>query len=155
MTCILKAGPHLSAERLGLITTMRLDFQRLISGWSPELIVPPQTPVTPPSQGAIDETPIEQENEKEEIEYNVMDIDFSDLNANESNQVIKDMHKYFEVYSRQQKINIQVNIRITISFSLPLKAFRLMPSIKMRRLLYIKWFMKGIISQIFIRRYGK
>ena len=89
-------SPMLSAERLGLITTMRLDFQRLISGWSPELIVPPHTPVTPPSQGVIDETPIEQENEKEEIEYNVMDIDFSELNANESNQVIKDMHKYFE-----------------------------------------------------------
>ena len=33
---------------------------------------------------------------EKEIEYNVMDIDFSELNANESNQVIKDMHKYFE-----------------------------------------------------------
>ena len=89
-------SPLLSAERLGLITTMRLDFQRLITGWSPELKVPPQTSVTPPSQGVIDETPIEQENEKEEIEYNVMEIDFSELIANESNQVIKDMHKYFE-----------------------------------------------------------
>ena len=58
-------SPMLSAERLGLITTMRLDFQRLISGWSPELIVPPHTACfTPPSQGVIDETPIEQENGK-------------------------------------------------------------------------------------------
>jgi lipoteichoic acid synthase len=88
--------PILSVERLGLITTMRLDLQRLISGWSPVLEVS-----TPSMGNAINQNipPMDLPYGKVEevkIEYNIMDIDFSDLISTEKNQGIRDMHNYFQ-----------------------------------------------------------
>ncbi len=85
--------PTLSVKKLGLITTMRLDFQRLILGWSPALADSPQN-VPTPSINKLD---------KEKIEYNTMDIDFAQLISEEKNEVIKNMHKYFETVQPTSK----------------------------------------------------
>lgn len=77
--------PLLSIEKLGLITTMRLDIQRHLTGWTPSL-----NTVTPEPN---DQNPIEEE--EDPIEYNVMDIDFDKLISEETDEEIIKMHKYF------------------------------------------------------------
>ena len=81
-----------SVDRLGLLTTMRLDLQRTVTGWSPSIDLPD------PVDG---ETP--EPEEKPTIEYNVLNIDFESLAANESNETIKEMHQYFGSVSPTQK----------------------------------------------------
>lgn len=90
--------PTLSVKKLGLITTMRLDFQRLILGWSPALADSPQN-LPAPSINKTDEGKIEEK----KIEYNTMDIDFAQLNSEEKSEVIKNMHKYFETVQPTSK----------------------------------------------------
>jgi lipoteichoic acid synthase len=97
--------PLLAVERLGLITTMRVDLQRLVVGWSPTIEVlapndPIQLPIPPPSQ---EEQPSEQVPGEGKNEYNVMDIDFSQLIATEKNQTVNDMHHYFETVQPTSK----------------------------------------------------
>lgn len=82
--------PVMSVKKLGLITYMRLDIQRLIFGWSPKLEEP---------KVDIFETPYKIVDEPEpaikEIQYNTLDIDFAELISNEKNETIKNMHHYF------------------------------------------------------------
>ena len=81
--------PDLSIKKLGLITTMRLDVQRLAFGWSPSLGTIPEYTKDP-------SLPTYREDEEEEvIEYNVMEIDFENLISKEENQELLEMHKYF------------------------------------------------------------
>ncbi|WIV11294.1 alkaline phosphatase family protein [Proteiniborus sp. MB09-C3] len=104
--------PVLSVEKLGLVTTVRLDFQRLISGWSPSLKAS-ATELTYSSSEksacltyekdptlAEFPTPIAESDKKlvgeEKIEYNIIDIDFELLMSKEENKAIKDMHEYFK-----------------------------------------------------------
>lgn len=107
--------PLLSVEKLGLVTTMRLDLQRLIFGWSPSLEVsatslsdsfdeekPYSTEVTAPTTTdifativEIDEQIVDREME-EKVEYNTMDIDFDLLVSNEKEKTTRDMHEYFK-----------------------------------------------------------
>lgn len=88
----------LSVKKLGLITAMRLDLQRLVFGWSPALAEPPENipafspdtftePVYEDSENTVEE---------KEVEYNVQDINFTELIYGEKNEAIKNMHKYFE-----------------------------------------------------------
>jgi len=85
--------PVYSVQKLGLITTMRLDCQRLITGWNPVITPPPvDIPVwTPPSE---EETP---------IQYNIIDIDFDELLAAETDESIRDMHNYFKIIPPSEK----------------------------------------------------
>ncbi|MRH43885.1 sulfatase-like hydrolase/transferase [Aquibacillus halophilus] len=95
--------PSLSAEKIGLITMMRLDLQRSLTGWSPEIEAPsivvpayfsnPTRDISDRTANTKDE--IEQEIDEEIIEFNTMDIDFEKLAANEENEEIKNMHNYF------------------------------------------------------------
>lgn len=75
--------PDSSVACLGLFTTMRLDFQRTILGWSPvEAVTPPpidDDPLPPPIP----------------VEYNVLELDFQELFNQESDQLLKAMHSYF------------------------------------------------------------
>lgn len=104
--------PVLSVEKLGLITTMRLDTQRLILGWSPSLeassielsesskeettcSINEKTPTPNKNSHSLVKTDKEMVNE-EKVEYNTMDIDFDYLATNEDNEIIKDMHEYFK-----------------------------------------------------------
>lgn len=83
-----RSFPVQSVQRLGLITTMRLDMQRLISGWTPSIELPPLDDV---QVWVPEDPPIEDEPEK----YNALDIDFEALIAAEKNETIEYMHWYF------------------------------------------------------------
>ncbi|MFA5524227.1 MAG: sulfatase-like hydrolase/transferase [Tissierellales bacterium] len=105
--------PLLSVEKLGLVTTMRLDIQRLIIGWSPSLEastfglsdsyveVPyfkdKKTVALAEIQNPIDKTSelIIKKEKEEKVEYNIIDIDFNTLILKEKDNTIKDMHEYF------------------------------------------------------------
>jgi lipoteichoic acid synthase len=79
--------PKVTANRMGLLTTMRLDLQRFIFGFEEKLSVETST------------TPIEEE----ENSYNVTYIDFDKLIQNEENNTIKEMHKYFSSQEASKK----------------------------------------------------
>jgi hypothetical protein len=89
-----KSFPVHSVQKLGLITTMRLDCQRLITGWTPAITPPP-----------IEDMPIWTPAPEEEapVEYNVMDIDFAGLLAAEEDESIQDMHRYFQISPPSEK----------------------------------------------------
>ena len=74
------------------MTSMRLDVQRKLTGWSPHLSV--DAPI-PEDEDPIEE-PIDEEPEVV-IEYNTMDIDFDELIASEDDSGIIDMHNYFKM----------------------------------------------------------
>ncbi|MEA4962149.1 LTA synthase family protein [Lutispora sp.] len=80
--------PVLSVKKLGLVTSMRLDVQRLFWGRSPALAESPRSPQAVPPKTA--DVPKEKK-----IEYNIMDIDFSQLISVEKNETIKSIHQYF------------------------------------------------------------
>ncbi|MGN1270580.1 MAG: LTA synthase family protein [Clostridia bacterium] len=71
--------PKVTANRMGLLTTMRLDLQRFIFGFEEKLTV---------------ETSIDSK-EEEEKGYNITYIDFDSLIKNEQDETIKSMHEYF------------------------------------------------------------
>lgn len=95
----------LSVKKLGLITAMRLDLQRLVFGWSPALAEAPESiPAFPPdtvSEHVYEN--VEAAIEEKEIEYNILDINFAELIYSEKNQTIKNMHQYFESIKPTQK----------------------------------------------------
>lgn len=82
-----KSIPVQSVAKLGLITTMRLDVQRLLSGWAPTIDAPPpeDTPVWDPDLPQ----------EEEPVEYNVLNIDFSAMVGAEKDDTLRDLHRYF------------------------------------------------------------
>ncbi|KAB7743562.1 sulfatase-like hydrolase/transferase [Nostocoides sp. F2B08] len=85
--------PVASVNRLGLLTSMRLDVQRTVLGFEPEL-APPPVMVLPaqPSPTRPAESPGE-----EPVVYadNVMDIDFERLIAEADSDELRTMHQYF------------------------------------------------------------
>ena len=84
--------PTLMADKMGVLTTMRLDLQRLITNHN-------------------DTTILATSNNFEEIEtekvpeYNMLNIDWDTLIQNESNETIKSMHQYFSTQEPTQKNN--------------------------------------------------
>lgn len=92
----LEHRPQLAVERLGLLTAMRLDFQRYWLGWSPE------QEYTRERKGGPDkkkQPPIEKEEPPVENEIvfadQVLPIDFTGLLETETDQELIDMHHYF------------------------------------------------------------
>lgn len=81
-----RAVPVQSVAKLGLLTTMRLDIQRQLSGWTPTVVLPPleDAPVWSPP-----------EPEEEQVEYNVLNIDFDSLLSGEEDETLREMHRYF------------------------------------------------------------
>ncbi len=94
--------PLLSVNKLGLITTMRLDLQRLATGWSPTLKNDflDLGPISNNDDPLKDNT----DNPKDKpLEYNIMPIDFDKLISEENNEVIQNMHKYFKSIPPSEK----------------------------------------------------
>ncbi len=79
--------PKVTANRMGLLTTMRLDLQRFIFGFEEKLSV--QTDATP--------------KEEEKDSYNITYIDFDKLIKNEEDNTIKEMHEYFSTQEASKK----------------------------------------------------
>lgn len=82
--------PTLMADKFGVLTTMRLDLQRLITNYTDNTIL------------TISNNFKEIETEKIP-EYNMIDINWNNLIENESNATIKQMHEYFSVQQPTQK----------------------------------------------------
>ena len=74
--------PILMAEKMGVITTMRLDLQRLATDFNDNTIL------------AVSND-FEEIKSEEVIEYNMLNLDWNAIIQNESNQTIKSMHEYF------------------------------------------------------------
>ena len=74
-----KHVPNQSVQLLGLMTTMRLDVKRTISGFEESVTVGFTSSGEPIA---------------EEVVYNITDIDFSSLIASQSNKTINNIHQY-------------------------------------------------------------
>ncbi|HLS45506.1 MAG TPA: sulfatase-like hydrolase/transferase [Ornithinicoccus sp.] len=111
--------PVASVNALGLMTSMRLDLQRTVLGFEPELAPPPvvvapepdpDDPVEAPSEGPSLEPPDTPAGESdvpdpEPVVYedNVMDIDFDKLMAEAESEELRNMHLYFSTREATQE----------------------------------------------------
>ena len=82
--------PNQMAQTFGILTTMRLDLERTISGFEEKTI-------------EVAETPDKEVNKKPKIEYNVADIDYDSLIKNETNEEIKNIHNYVKSSTPSEK----------------------------------------------------
>ena len=82
--------PNQMAQTFGILTTMRLDLERTISGFEEKTI-------------EVAETPDKEVNKDPKIEYNVADIDYDSLIKNETNEEIKNIHNYVKSSKPSEK----------------------------------------------------
>lgn len=82
--------PNQMAQTFGILTTMRLDLERTISGFEEKTI-------------EVAETPDKEVNKNPKIEYNVADIDYVSLIKNETNEEIKNIHNYVKSSTPSEK----------------------------------------------------
>lgn len=92
--------PVASVNKLGLLTSMRLDLQRTLFGFEQELAPPPPKEEIPDVVVEKPETPGTETEEPEETpkpvyKDQVEEIDFEKLIAETSNETLKNMHIYF------------------------------------------------------------
>lgn len=83
-------SPNQMAQTFGILTTMRLDLERTLSGFEEKSI-------------EVTETPTDEVNKDPEIEYNVTDIDYDSLIENETNEEIKNIHNYVKLSTPSEK----------------------------------------------------
>lgn len=85
-----KHVPNSSAQIFGILTTMRLDLERIFTNFeeSAEIMVKDKTKPNPTQKV---------------IEYNKLDIDFESLANEEKNKVIKDIHLYMNNEDASEK----------------------------------------------------
>lgn len=76
--------PTLSADKLGILTTMRLDFTRWLTGFEEELVINNDNNIEEPTDIL------------EEIKYNELDIDFEKLSKIENNSSLQQLAEYFK-----------------------------------------------------------
>ncbi|MBU9722609.1 MULTISPECIES: LTA synthase family protein [Bacillaceae] len=99
----------LSMERLGLVTSMRIDLQRQLTGWSPSLEVTDvfvSMPVATQEEPILDRKIVRHREEEtisdiqplmeEEIQYHAIDTNFESLIDGEDREEIIEMHQYFD-----------------------------------------------------------
>ncbi len=83
----------LTVRDLGVLTEMRMDFERSIFGFKEKINVPVNKKIETNNN----------ENEETKTEYNVLEIDFDELIKNETDTTIKEMHSYFSNASPTNK----------------------------------------------------
>ena len=82
--------PNQMAQTFGILTTMRLDLERTISGFEEKTI-------------EVAETPDKEVNKNPKIEYNITNIDYDSLIKNETNEEIKNIHNYVKSSTPSEK----------------------------------------------------
>ncbi len=85
-------APTITANKFGILTTMRLDLTRLLVGFEEK-----STLVTG------EQTIVRQENANNEIEYNSLDIDWNNLIDNETNSNISSIYEYMSKQEPSKK----------------------------------------------------
>lgn len=93
--------PEFSVNQLGLLTTMRLDFQRTlfpsdVTASSDEQFIPPHEDTVKTLKPAAEVSYEDFEASTKEITYNVLPIDFEALAEKETDATLKEMHQYFQ-----------------------------------------------------------
>ena len=88
------SSPVLSVDRLGLFTTFRLDIQRHVTNWSPNVNIALPSVEDRRETEKVKIPPINKEVEVEQ--YNVIDINFDALIEKEEDDGIKEIHYYFQ-----------------------------------------------------------
>lgn len=78
----------LAGDKLGILTTMRLDLQRWVLGFEEDLILNNELP---------------EENLDPGIEYNELDINFNELASTEKNSSLKQLATYFSSAEKTKK----------------------------------------------------
>ena len=86
-----KHVPNSAAQTFGILTTMRLDLERIISNFEETVLV--ETP-----EGNVIPAPTEKE-----IEYNVQDFDFTALAEESENKKIKSINQYMSTQVPSEK----------------------------------------------------
>ena len=89
--------PLLSIEKFGLLTTIRIDAYRNITRWTPSLSANASSHKDEYEEENLSDSNEEtvENQEPNEIEYNIMDIDFHKLISKEGDEEIIELHKYF------------------------------------------------------------
>ena len=83
-------APTISTQKLGLLTTMRLDLKRAIFGFTDKIM--------------LEDKEIEEVNKSEnKKEYNILNIGFDKLIEEEDNDKIRSLHKYFKSVTPTEK----------------------------------------------------
>lgn len=83
-------APTISTQKLGLLTTMRLDLKRAIFGFTDKIM--------------LEDKEIEEVNKSgNKKEYNILNIDFDKLIEEEDNDKIRSLHKYFKSVTPTEK----------------------------------------------------
>lgn len=82
--------PTLAADKLGVLTTMRLDFTRWLTGFEEDIVINNNN-IEPPKDAT------------EEVEYNELDIDFNNLSQLETNSSLKQLAQYFKTATKTEK----------------------------------------------------
>ncbi len=90
-------APTITANRFGVLTTMRLDLTRLLFGFEEK-----NTLVTG-EQTLVNQKIIDDEAKSEEIEYNSLDIDWNNLITNETNSNIRSIYEYMSKQEPSKK----------------------------------------------------
>lgn len=90
-------APTITANRFGVLTTMRLDLTRLLFGFEEK-----NTLVTG-EQTLVNRKIIDNEAKSEEIEYNSLDIDWNSLINNETNSTITSIYEYMSKQEPSKK----------------------------------------------------
>lgn len=83
-------APTFMCQKLGLLTTMRIDLQRIMFNFKE-------------NNGFNSNTENKEEIADKKIEYNTVNIDFDNLISNEKNENIKDLHEYFKATTATNK----------------------------------------------------
>ncbi|MCU9613389.1 LTA synthase family protein [Caldibacillus lycopersici] len=87
-------APVLSVQKLGLLTTMRLDLQRQFTDWSPSITE--AAPMYPDVDSSKTQKPQENDtNGETKVEAQILPINFDSLIAQEKNDKVKELHQYF------------------------------------------------------------
>ncbi len=98
--------PLQATEKLGLLTSMRLDVQRTLTNWSPTLATAPDLDdlMSPDDheEDTIHETDQKHESEKP-VTYNTLEIDFDELMEQEESKELTDLHTYFSQVEPTEK----------------------------------------------------
>ncbi len=101
--------PTLAVNRLGLVSTMSVDLYKNILGFKEEEEIPEF--VEKPEEIIWDNLEDEIRHNKnlglskQEIEYNMIEIDFDKLIVEEENEIINNMHQYFKGVEPSEKNN--------------------------------------------------
>lgn len=98
--------PVVAAEKVGLVTTLRLDMKRSLFNLSPQLASQEQNVTL--VEGKVEEEVYETishsvENTTDQKEYNMLDIDFEALQQQEISDELKDMDNYFKEVKPTEK----------------------------------------------------